>query len=133
METQQTTQQLQLLKDELNNLQHLVKAQRTRIAFLELRLKQRFEKTTNYYRQIQPFLKSMRDKVFKIFLELPASVGLSHKEIIMEFQNRYPDANVKNIPRRVRELTVGVDGEEPRLFSHTEEDGTVKFFLRLKD
>lgn len=126
---QQTTPQL---LEELNNLRHLTKAQRTRIAFLEMRLKQRYQKTRNFYNQRKPLFKSVREKIFQIFLDLPPSVGLSHKEIIVEYENRYPDANVANIPRRVNELVTGVGDEESRLFSH-QEDGTVKFYLRLKD
>lgn len=127
----QTTPQTDLidrLQFKLNDEKARVRYLRDRIAFLESRLQQRTEKTVSHYQKLQPYLKSMRDKAFSIFLELPYDVGLLYEEFLIEFEKKYPDLPVKNLPRRLRELAV-----EGKLWSKQDIDGKARFYLRLKD
>ena len=127
-QTTTQTQYIDMLLGKLDDEKARVRTLRLKIVFLEDRLLQREQKTVSHYRQALPYLKGMRDKIFKIFLEIPANMGLTHEEIIEEFSKRYPNVNTKNIPRRTRELV----SDEKKLWSKQDEDGTVRFYLKLK-
>jgi hypothetical protein len=119
------------LKGLMNIMQDL-KAQRDalqkRVAWLEERLEQRHEETRKDFERMQPYLENMRAKIRQIFLDLPPTVGLTHQEIQDEFHDRYPMVSITNVPRRVRELV-----EQGDLWSKTDDEGTVRFYLKLKE
>lgn len=128
----QTTPQLDLI-DRLRGKNDHLKAEnrylRAKVVTLEERLEQRKQKTVSHYDRIQPWLQTMRDNIFQIFLQLPSSRGLLHEEIIERFEERYPAVNSKNVPRRVRELC-----DEGKLWSRQDPDcRKVRFYLKLKE
>lgn len=129
MQTTSQTEYIDRLLGRIDDMKARIQVLRGRIVFLEERLEQREQVTVNHYRQALPYLKGMRDKIFKIFLETPANMGLSYPEIIEEFSKRYPSVNTKNVPRRVRELVT----IEHKLWSKEDEHGTVRFYLMLKE
>jgi hypothetical protein len=96
--------------------------------FYEARLQQRYEKTIHDYQKILPYLEHMRQKVLKIFMDLPPAVGWTHEEIQERFKEEYPMLCITNVPRRVRELV-----EQNKLWSQKDEKGDVRFYLKLKD
>lgn len=129
MQTTTQTEYIDKLLGKLDDEKARVRTLRLKIIFLEERLEQREQKTVSHYNKILPQLKGMRDKIFKIFLEIPAQLSLTHQEIIQEFSKRYPMINTKNIPRRVRELV-----EEGKLWSKQDPDSNkARFYLKLKD
>lgn len=98
-----------------------------RIAFLERRLEQRFESTVQDYRSKVKFFESMQERVLQLFLEdVPPGVGLSHREIQEEFERKFPAIRSTNLDRRTQELA-----KAGKLWAHKDDDGTVKFYLRL--
>jgi len=96
------------------------------IEFLEERLRQREEVTRKDYQKMRKYFDVMKGKVMDIFLDQRVTMGMSHPEIAEEFQKRYPAIHSVDIPRRTRELV-----NEGLLWSR-EEDGVVKFYLKLK-
>jgi hypothetical protein len=105
----------------------LVEAQRKRIAFLERRLQQRFESTRQDYLSRIKYFESMQQRILQLFLEdVPAGVGLSHREIQEEFARKFPAIKSTNVDRRVQELA-----KAGKLWAHKDDDGTVRFYLRL--
>lgn len=106
-----------------------IQSLRMKINFLEQRLKQRFEETKKDFKKLEPYFESMRSKIYAIFLELPPTTGLSHEEIALEFRRLYPTISTVNLQRRTRELV----SDEKKLWSKKDEQGTVRFYLRLKD
>jgi len=125
---EQTTTELAPLLEELQEKRARIKALRRKVEFLETRLEQRFEETKKDFKKLQPYFENMRSKILQIFMELPPTTGLSHKEIIEEFRAKYPTINTAHIPRRVCELV----SDEQKLWSKKDEKGTVRFYLKLK-
>ena len=121
---------------ELAGLLHIIKrlekenaAKAKRIAFLERRLAQRFESTRQDYLSKLKFFESMQQKILQLFLEdVPAGVGLSHWEITREFERKFPAIRSTNVDRRVQELA-----KAGKLWACKDDDGTVRFYLRLVD
>ena len=125
---EQTTTELAPLLEELQEKRARIKALRRKVEFLETRLEQRFEETKKDFKKLQPYFENMRSKILQIFMELPPTTGLSHKEIIEEFRAKYPTINTAHIPRRVCELV----SDEQKLWSKKDEKGTVRFYFKLK-
>jgi hypothetical protein len=100
-----------------------------RIAFLERRLEQRFESTRQDYLSKLKYFESMQQKILQLFLEdVPPSTGLTHWQIREEFERKFPAIQSSNVDRRVQELT-----KAGKLWAHKDDDGTVRFYLRLEE
>lgn len=127
-QTTRQTQYIDRLLARIDDMKARILALKAKIAFLEKRLEQREQKTISHYQRVQPYLKSMREKVFAIFLEQPYNLGLTYEEVIAEFKKRYPDIPTKNLPRRTRELC-----EQGKLWTRQNSDGKVRFFLKLTE
>lgn len=128
MQEQQTTRESKPVSyQEFVDLWRENAALHKRIQFLEERLRQREEITKKDYQKMRKYFDVMKGKVLDIFTDLPVSMGLAHPEIAEEFRQRYPTIHTVDIPRRTRELV-----NEGLLWSR-EEDGVVKFYLKLKE
>jgi len=103
-----------------------IKGLHTRVEFLETRLEQRSLEAKKDLRKLLPYFADMRKRVMRIFMDMP-NAGLSRQEIIEEFRRRFPRISTANIPRRVRECVT----DDKKLWSKTDEQGTVRFYLRL--
>lgn len=121
-------------REDLAGLLQLIKrlekenaARAKRIVFLEKRLEQRFESTRQDYLSKLKYFESMQQKILQLFLEdVPPGAGLSHWEIAREFERKFPGIRSANLDRRTQELAkVG------KLWAHKDDDGTVRFYLRL--
>lgn len=113
----------------IEDLQKVKEAQQRRIEFLEKRLEQRFESTRQDYASRVKYFESMQERVLQLFLkDVPASVGLSHLEIRKEFERKFPGIPSANVDRRVQELA-----QAGKLWASKDDDGTVRFYLRLVD
>jgi hypothetical protein len=111
----------------VDDLQRANEAQRKRIVFLEKRLAQRFESTRQDYRSKLKFFESIQQRILQLFIEdVPPSIGFTHWQIKEEFERKFPAIRSTNVDRRVQELA-----KAGKLWASKDNDGTVRFYLRL--
>ena len=115
--------------DALQDLKARNKALEKKVALLTWRLEQRERATKKDFEALKPYFESIRLRILTIFQEeIPVTQGLTHPELQSIFAEKYPNAKITDIPRRVRELV-----DEKKLWRRDDDDGTARFFLVLKE
>jgi hypothetical protein len=115
--------------NELENLRALNAALTKRVAFLEWRLSQREVATKKDFSTLKPWIDSVKLKILAIFNEeIPVTQGLTYPEIQNLYAQKYPRSSTTDVPRRVRDLV-----NDGKLWRCDDEDGTVRFYLKLKE
>jgi hypothetical protein len=113
---------------EINRIESVKEALERRVKFLEERLQQRFIATVNEYQDRRKYFDKMQEYVLTLFLDLPPDAGLTRTEIPEEFKRKYPHMASVDALRRAYELK-----QQDKLWTKQDPDGTVRFFLKLKE